>query len=155
MTIALKTSDGQIFEAGEAAATQAGVIKLMMEDGCAGDIIPIPNVTGATLSKVLQYCKRHADADASASTSVAGSAAGALESWDADFLKVDQNALYDLIMAANYLDVKGLLELTCRAVADMIKGKKPEEIRKIFNIEKDFTPEEEEEVRQENQWALE
>jgi S-phase kinase-associated protein 1 len=37
----------------------------------------------------------------------------------------------------------------------MIKGKTPEEIRKIFNIENDFTPEEEEEVRRENQWAFE
>jgi len=33
----------------------------------------------------------------------------------------------------------------------MIKGKTPEEIRKTFNIKNDFTPEEEEEVRRENQ----
>jgi S-phase kinase-associated protein 1 len=37
----------------------------------------------------------------------------------------------------------------------MIKGKTPDEIRKKFNIENDFTPEEEEEVRRENQWAFE
>ena len=35
----------------------------------------------------------------------------------------------------------------------MIKGKTPEEIRKTFNIKNDFTPEEEEEVRRENQWV--
>jgi len=57
--------------------------------------------------------------------------------------------------AANYLDIKGLLDLTCQTVADMIKGKTPEEIRKTFNIKNDFTPEEEEEVRRENQWAFE
>ncbi|EEF29196.1 skp1, putative [Ricinus communis] len=57
-------------------------------------------------------------------------------------------------MAANYLNVKGLLDLTCQTVADMIKGKTPEEIRKTFNIKNDFTPEEEEEVRRENQWAF-
>ena len=34
-------------------------------------------------------------------------------------------------------------------------GKTPEEIRKTFNIRNDFTPEEEEEVRRENQWAFE
>ncbi|XP_026385081.1 SKP1-like protein 1B [Papaver somniferum] len=45
--------------------------------------------------------------------------------------------------------------LTCQTVADMIKGKTPEEIRKTFNIKNDFTPEEEEEVRRENQWAFE
>jgi S-phase kinase-associated protein 1 len=40
-------------------------------------------------------------------------------------------------------------------VADMMKGKSVEEIRKMFNIKNDFTPEEEEEVRKENQWAFE
>ena len=59
------------------------------------------------------------------------------------------------IQAANYLNIKGLLDLTCQTVADMIKGKTPEEIRKTFNIKNDFTPEEEEEVRRENQWAFE
>lgn len=29
-----------------------------------------------------------------------------------------------------------------------------QEIRKTFNIKNDFTPEEEEEVRRENQWAF-
>jgi hypothetical protein len=57
--------------------------------------------------------------------------------------------------AANYLDIKGLLDLTCQTVADMMKGKSVEEIRKIFNITNDFTPEEEEKVRKENQWAFE
>lgn len=33
------------------------------------------------------------------------------------------------------------------------KGKSPEEIRKIFNIANDFTPEEEAHIREENKWA--
>ncbi|CAJ2646643.1 unnamed protein product [Trifolium pratense] len=60
-----------------------------------------------------------------------------------------------LAKAANYLNIKSLLDLTCQTVADMIKGKTPEEIRKTFNIKNDFSPEEEEEVRRENQWAFE
>ena len=57
--------------------------------------------------------------------------------------------------AANYLNIKGLLDLTCQTVADMIKGKTPEEIRKIFNINEKLRPEEEEKIRRENQWAFE
>ncbi|KAL4296437.1 hypothetical protein GQ457_12G030650 [Hibiscus cannabinus] len=83
-----------------------------------------------------------------------------LKAWDADFVKVDQSTLFDLILikpslAANYLNIKSLLDLTCQTVADMIKGKTPEEFRKTFNIKNDFTPEEEEEVRRENQWVFE
>ncbi|PHT51896.1 E3 ubiquitin ligase complex SCF subunit sconC [Capsicum baccatum] len=53
-------------------------------------------------------------------------------------------------LAANYLNIKSLLNLTYQTVANMIKEKTPEEIRKTFNIKNDFTPEEEEEVTREN-----
>jgi S-phase kinase-associated protein 1 len=68
-------------------------------------------------------------------------------------LLVDIMELY--FQAANYLNIKGLLDLTCQTVADMIKGKTPEEIRKTFSIKNDFTQEEEDEIRMENQWAFE
>jgi S-phase kinase-associated protein 1 len=34
----------------------------------------------------------------------------------------------------------------------MIKGKSPEQIRTIFNIVNELTPEEEEQIRRENEW---
>jgi S-phase kinase-associated protein 1 len=37
----------------------------------------------------------------------------------------------------------------------MIKNKSPEEIRATFNIPNDFSPEEEEQVRKENEWCEE
>merc|ERR1712080_259397 len=76
--------------------------------------------------------------------------------WDAEFVKVDDDTLFSLILAANYLDIKTLLDLTCKTVADYIKQcKTPQEIRRRFNIKNDFTPEEEEEVRKENAWCEE
>lgn len=69
--------------------------------------------------------------------------------------QVDQGTLFELILAANYLDIKGLLDVTCKTVANMIKGKTPDEIRKTFNIKNDFTPSEEEQVRKENEWCEE
>eukprot|EP00037_Helgoeca_nana_P025977 m.289183 g.289183 ORF g.289183 m.289183 type:complete len:62 (-) comp27102_c1_seq8:4167-4352(-) len=57
-----------------------------------------------------------------------------------------------MILAANYLDIPSMLEVTCKAVASLIRGKTPDEIRAVFNIENDFTPEEVEEVRRENAW---
>jgi Skp1 family, dimerisation domain len=44
-----------------------------------------------------------------------------------------------------HFDVPDILDsdVGCKTVANMIKGKTPEEIRKLFNIVNDFTPEEE------------
>ncbi|KQJ92734.1 SKP1-like protein 1 [Brachypodium distachyon] len=159
--ITLKSSDGEEFEVEETVAMESQTIRHMIEDDCADNGIPLPNVNSKILSKVIEYCNKHvhaADAtDAAAANTSAAPAAPTddLKNWDADFVKVDQATLFDLILAANYLNIKGLLDLTCQTVADMIKGKTPEEIRKTFNIKNDFTPEEEEEIRRENQWAFE
>ena len=46
-----------------------------------------------------------------------------------------------------------LLDLGCKTVANMIKGKTVEEIRKTFNVPNDFTEEEEAAVKKENDWS--
>ncbi|PIA43012.1 hypothetical protein AQUCO_02000456v1 [Aquilegia coerulea] len=147
--VTLRSSDGESFDVEETVITQSQTIKHMIEDECADNGIPLPNVTSKILALVIVYCKKHAEGEGQ-STEVEE-----LKTWDADFVKVDQATLFELILAANYLNIKSLLDLTCQTVADMIKGETPEEIRKIFNIKNDFTPEEEEEVRRENQWAFE
>ncbi|KAF5955902.1 hypothetical protein HYC85_008758 [Camellia sinensis] len=151
--IILKSSDGETFEVDEAVALESQTIKHMIEDDCADNGIPLPNVTSKILSKVIEYCKKHVETPKSEDR--ATGVEDELKTFDIEFVKVDQGTLFDLILAANYLNIKGLLDLTCQTVADMIKGKTPEEIRKTFNIQNDFTPEEEEEVRRENQWAFE
>merc|ERR1712087_497169 len=75
--------------------------------------------------------------------------------WDATFVEIEQETLFELILVANYMDIKSLLDLTCAKVASMIKGKTPQEIRETFNITNDFTPEEESQIRAENKWAEE
>ena len=114
--------------------------------------IPLPNVAKTILQRVITYCEYHANPkgeDGKDKTE------DDKKNFDLDYVKVDQATLFELILAANYLDIKDLLDLCCQTVANMIKGKTPAEIRKTFNIKNDFTPEEEEEVRKENQWAFE
>lgn len=78
-----------------------------------------------------------------------------VQDWYANFVALDQETLFELILAANYMDIKPLLDLTCATVASLIKGKSPEDIRRQFNIINDFTPEEEAQVREENKWCEE
>jgi S-phase kinase-associated protein 1 len=51
--------------------------------------------------------------------------------------------------------IEDLVDLGCTAVADKMRGKTPDEIRVALDIENDYTPEQEAEVRRENAWAFE
>nr|GMD63028.1 SKP1-like protein 1A [Ipomoea batatas] len=145
--IILRSSDGEIFEVEEAVALEMQMIKYMIDDECANTTIPIANVTGKILNKVIEYCKSHAE--------TAQTSQDDLKDFDANFIKVDHQTLSDLIIAANFLNVKSLLDLTCQAVTNLIKKMTVEKVRKFFNIQNDFTPEEEEEIRKANAWAFE
>jgi len=138
-------------------AIMSELVKTMAEGDKEEKEIPLPNVKSAVLNKVVGWMKYHVDNPAKEIEKPLKSANmnEVVAQWDADFVDVDQELLFELILAANYMDIKPLLDLTCAKVASMIKGKTPEQIRKTFNIVNDFTPEEEEAVRAENKWAEE
>ncbi|CAL9221810.1 unnamed protein product [Arabidopsis halleri] len=147
--ITLKSSDGHSFEVEKDAACQSQIIAGMIEEDCADNGIPVPNVTGKILSMVVEYLKKHHVGDANLSTDED------LKKWDAHFMQIDQSTIFDLILVANHLEIKSLIDLTCQTVADMIKEETPKQIRERFNIENDFTPEEEKAVLKNYQKAFE
>ncbi|CAA7048222.1 unnamed protein product [Microthlaspi erraticum] len=161
--IVLRSSDDKIFEVDEAVALQCKTVGHMIEDDCVENGVPLPNVTGKILAKVLEFCKKHvpvvvpdADADDVAVADPSPSSVEELKEWDDDFInEMDQATLLDVCQAADYLSTPKLLDLTCKAVAEMIRGKTPDEMRAFFRIVNDFTAEEEAEVRRANQWAFE
>lgn len=98
--ISLKSSDGESFEVLEVVALESQTIKHMIEDDCANSVIPLPNVTSKILAKVLEYCNRHVEA---ASKTDDRATEEELKNFDADFVKVDQGTLFDLILVCfNY-----------------------------------------------------
>jgi S-phase kinase-associated protein 1 len=114
-------------------------------------------VKSEILVKVIEFMKHHkeepmTEIEKSLKTS---NMAEVVQDWYASFVNVEQAVLFELILAANYMDIKPLLDLTCATVASLIKGKTPEEIRRTFGIVNDFTPEEEAQVRDENKWCEE
>jgi len=159
VNIRLQSSDGEIFDTDDSIAKVSGTIKNMLDDcgidDCENAIVPLPNVNAAILRRVLQWANYHKDDPEVEEDESKEKRTDDICVWDMDFLKVDQGTLFELILAANYLDTKGLLDVTCKTVANMIKGKTPEEIRKTFNIRNDFTAAEEELVRRENEWCEE
>lgn len=59
--------------------------------------------------------------------------------FDEKFIRLDTRVLCELTSAADSLDMKPLVDLTSRALARMIEGKTPEEIRETFHLPDDLT----------------
>lgn len=162
----LCSSDGETFTVLQSAASLSVLVREMLGDEEGDDVgeeqpelIPLPNVSGKVLAKVITFLEHHRTdpmvkiekpLKSSKMEEVVGE-------WYANYCDIpmesEQELLYDVIRAANYMDIKPLLDLMCAKVASMIKGRTPEELRQTFNITNDFTPEEEKEVREANSWA--
>ncbi|KAJ5931216.1 hypothetical protein N7516_005705 [Penicillium verrucosum] len=148
--ITLTSSDGVDISVERTTAERSVLIKNMLEDlGDSGEAIPIPNVSHRVVRAPQERSPSASDDDDNRRKTTD------IDEWDQKFMQVDQEMLFEIILAANYLDIKALLDVGCKTVANMIKGKSPEEIRKTFNIQNDFTPEEEDQIRRENEWAEE
>jgi S-phase kinase-associated protein 1 len=105
------------------------------------------------MTQVLEYCEHHRGEPLP--TTDAGSQSGTYEfheisEWDQKFIAVESETLYELVVAANNLDIEPLLlalilgsfgisdfldsDLTAETAFNMVKGKRPEEARKILRM---------------------
>jgi hypothetical protein len=87
-------------------------------------------VNPTSLSLILDYCRFH---------QVPGRSNKERKSFDEKFVRIDTERLCELTSAADSLQLKPLVDLTSRALARIIEGKTPEEIRDIFHLPDDLT----------------
>lgn len=113
--VKVATQDNQVIEVAQEKACKSTLLKNLLED--LGDSVePIPlQVSSKTLNKVLEYFE--------------------LDEHEDYFSKMDRDFLFEVIIAANFLDIEDLLDNACKKVADMLKNKSVEEIKKILEIE--------------------
>ena len=119
--------------------------------------IRLPGLSVTSLAKVKEHCincEQGVDNELSEEDEIRLRETP-IQGWELEFCNVDLQTLFEMILAANCLNAKMMLNLTCKAVAEMIKGKSPEDIKKIFGIEGDFTEEEKAQVLEENPWLRE
>lgn len=150
------------------AANMSNLIKDLTEESEEGDhtVIPIPNVNARVLSYVIGYCNHHWDNRAAEIVKpMRGKVSDNISEWDKLFIFTDlirggeekeHSLLLECMLAANFLRIPDLLNLTAASVASMMREKTPQEIRDLFGIEDDgFTPEEREELRRTTRWVEE
>jgi len=133
--INLESSDGKVYKVDKDIAVKSQLINNMLEDAEENDNenIPLPNVTGEILEKVIEYCEHHRDDKVDEYDYDDDENK---DSWDQEYLEnfKTKEQLFDTALAANFMDIKTLLNLTCRYIADQIRGKNAEDIREYFNI---------------------
>jgi S-phase kinase-associated protein 1 len=103
--------------------------------------MPIPNVKSATLALIVEYLTHHAGVEQPIIEKPLRSKHMkdvCKDEWDARFIdnlgNKPRQELYDLILAANYMDIKPLLHLGCAKVASLIKGQSLEKIKDILAV---------------------
>lgn len=150
--ISLRTADCHLFEVDEPVAMEFEIVKSFFdenEDAVDGTVVPLPNVSAEPLAGIIEFCKAHVDFRAK------GVERDEVKKFNAEYIKEKGNEqLKELILAANYLNIKEMLEFLTETIADRIKNKSVEYVRAYFGTDNDFTPEEEEAVRNENAWAF-
>lgn len=138
-----------VFEVSKDALAMSRVLSLgNMLEGL--DVIELPSVVhGPEIESVWKYCEFHCCHDKSAEGGVTDAET---KKFDNEFVKMERGRLFAVILAANYLDIKPLLDLCCTAVKVSLSGNSPDKIRREYNIINDLTPEDEEELRTESEW---
>lgn len=152
----LVTQEGAKVSADVRLAEMSALIKNITDDSGIQEEIPLPSVTEPILRKLLEYCERQQYVQPQPIKKPLASdriEEAVTEPWHAEFINgITEETLIDLVMAANYMDAKGLFDLCCAKIATLFKGKTVEELKQRYNITEDLTPEMEEKILKENPW---
>jgi len=115
------------------------LIKTSLDTDPSATEVPIPGVASPILTEVIAYMNHHKGVEPPIIEKPLRSKVMkdvCKDPFDADFIdRIGDNrqALYDLILAANYMDIKSLLHLGCAKVASLIKGQPLEKIKDILS----------------------
>ena len=158
--ISIQSSDGDNFKVDSDAAKKSVTIQTMLEDlGVEAnneedevkEVLPLPNIDSEVLRKVIDWCEQHKNdpepekEEESKDGERKQKQIVKLEGWDEEFMstinyinKQGPSITLDIIIAANYLHVQGLIDITTMEVARKMENKTPEQIRELFKLENDL-----------------
>ena len=81
-----------------------------------------------------------------------GCLSNTLDEKDTYLNNLEEDVFFELMLAANFLDVPGLLDALAKVVAVKLERKTAAQIRQEFGIEDDLAREEVEAIQEEEEW---
>jgi S-phase kinase-associated protein 1 len=154
-TIHLKSKEGKDFTITKKAAELSELLKGTMNDYPDDNSIPLTDIDEKTTEEVLVYLTHfNGQSPQEIEKPLPSSDLKSLiDEWSFNYIdKFNMDDLVNLTVAANFMGINSLLDLCCAKIASLCKDKSEEEVFKIFNITEDFTDEEREKIRKDNQW---
>ena len=154
--ITLVSSDNEKFEISTKASKRAVLINKMIEDYQDKSEFPVNNVNKKNLQKIVQYLEQYENKDPTNPKAPLPSKnfKDCVDDWDFKFLPTELEDVFELFQGANFMDIQPLMELTAAKIADVIRNLSADDIRKTFNIQNDFTKEEEEQMIKGDKWRV-
>jgi S-phase kinase-associated protein 1 len=157
--IVLVASDGIKFTTSVKISALSGFIDRILQDYNVNEEIDLKTVSSKTLKRVLDYCQYHEFCPPSPPKKPVVSKVlkeNVADDWDVALVaELNDEDLFELILACNFLDIKSLLDLCLASYACVFKDMSIEEAKARYCIDEEFTPEVEERLKQEYNWALE
>ncbi len=136
ITIILKSSDGKIVEISKKSASKSELLNGMFSDFPDNTEFPLNQVNGDILSKIKDYLEHYKDEEPQKIDLPLKSLdfKQCVSEWDYNFLGENNDILFDLVDASNYMDIKPLFELSSAKLGSKIKGMTSEKIKTDFEI---------------------
>jgi len=137
--IKLISKDGKEFLVEKDYAMISNLVKTSLDSDTSASDLPMPGVRGEVLGQVVEFMKHHRGVEPAPPEKPLRSKEMrdvCKDPWDADFIdnfSDNRQVLFDLILAANYMDIKSLLQLGCAKVAAIIKGTPLEKVKDILS----------------------
>ncbi|TKY46292.1 SKP protein 1A [Spatholobus suberectus] len=144
--VKLKTADQVTFEVEPSTAKEMETVQSFIDtDGAnASVVIPLPNVTSSSLGRIIEFSLEHSRG------------ADNLQKFDEWFVAArSHDELKELLLAANYLNMKNFFDFLSSSIVNVIKNKSVDFVRSFFDVVNDYTPAEEAEFCELNAWAFE
>ena len=136
--IQISSCEGNIYKISKKAAMRSGIIKGMIEDFPDDISFPMKSIKGNILEKIKEYLMHYKDEEPQKIEIPlkSNNFSECINNWDFNFLGNDIDIIFDLLEAANYMDIKPLHELVSAYLGSNIRGINSNSILKDFEIEK-------------------